>query len=109
MPVIDACFCASYFNVTLMTSWPRSSLARRKPRMKPSSWRISAIFTLILDDGDSIDSLREPMPFLMRARKSAMGSVNMIVSLPGRLDDARDLAPQGEVPEADAAHCKLPQ
>jgi hypothetical protein len=33
----------------------------------------------------------------------------MIPHLPARFDDARDVAPQGQIPEADATHLELSQ
>src|SRR4051812_49797860 len=49
------------------------------------------------------------MPLRMRARKSAMGSVIDMDSVlsPARLDDARDVAAQGELAEAEPAHLEL--
>src|SRR5215831_17234517 len=44
----------------------------------------------------------------IRVRKSAIGSVIFyLLPLPARLDDARNLATQRQVAEADAAHLKL--
>src|SRR5260370_32923738 len=49
------------------------------------------------------------MALRMRARKSAMGSVIDMQHLPARLDDARDVAPERQVSEADPAEIELPQ
>jgi hypothetical protein len=47
----------------------------------------------------------------MRARKSAIGSVidifDISSSLPARLDDARDVAPERELAEAKTTHLEL--
>src|SRR5215813_4629646 len=49
------------------------------------------------------------MPLRIRARRSAMGSVidMLFVLSPARLDDARDVAAQGELAEAETAHLEL--
>src|SRR4029079_1184075 len=79
------------------------------PWTKPSSRRISASRSLMVERGHSTSCLRARMPFRMRARKSAMGSViDMVFVLsPARLDDARDVAAQGELAEAKPAHLEL--
>src|SRR5881394_45307 len=62
-----------------------------------------------LERGHSISCLRARIPLRIRARKSAMGSVIDMgfVLLPARLDDARDVAAQGELAEAEPAHLEL--
>src|ERR1043166_1264745 len=79
------------------------------PWTKPSSRRISASRSLMVERGHSTSCLRARMPFRMRARKSAMGSViDMVFVLsPARLDDARDVAAQGELAEAEPADLEL--
>src|SRR5215468_5100916 len=79
------------------------------PWTKPSSRRISASRSLMLERGHSISCLRARMPLRIRARRSAMGSVidMLFVLSPARLDDARDVAAQGELAEAEAAHLEL--
>src|SRR4051794_24564278 len=76
---------------------------------KPSSRRISASRSLMFERGHSTSCLRARMPLRIRARKSAMGSViDMVYFLsPARLDDARDVAAQGELAEAETAHLEL--
>src|SRR5882724_5481103 len=63
----------------------------------------------MFERGHSTSCLRARIPLRMRARKSAMGSViDMVYFLsPARLDDARDIATQGELAEAKAAHFEL--
>src|SRR5512141_526289 len=70
-----------------------------------------AISALSLDAGTSIFGSRARTPFRMRVSMSAMGSVMFIAIplrlLPARLDHARDLAREGEFPEADPAQLEL--
>src|SRR5690348_17202880 len=65
----------------------------------------------MFERGSSIESLRARIPLRMRARKSAIGSVidifDISSSLPARLDDARDVAAQRELAEAEATHLEL--
>src|SRR5262249_7416979 len=101
----------SYRSVSLSMPCLLSSTAVT-PWTKPSSRRISASRSLMFERGHSTSCLRARMPLRMRARKSAMGSViDMIYFLrflsPARLDDARDVAPQGELAEAKPAHLEL--
>src|SRR5690348_9488198 len=66
--------------------------------------------SLMFERGHSINCLRARIPLRIRARKSAMGSVIDIGSpSPARLDDTRDIAAQGEVPETEPAHLELAQ
>src|SRR5262245_43856814 len=76
--------------------------------MKPSSLRISAIRTLSLEDGMSTFSCSARLALRMRVSRSAMGSLLMVAS-PARLHHARDLALEGQLPEAEAAHLELAQ
>src|SRR3990172_4889094 len=84
---------------------------RRKFLMKPSSLRISAILTFSFEDGTSTFSCSARLALRMRGSRSAIGSVIDISSrlLPAGLDDARPLALEGELPEADAARLELPE
>src|SRR5574337_548168 len=98
--------------------------------MKPSAFRILATSTLSREAGMSTRSRSAWLAFRIRVSISAIGSViDMRDSadalrasdlsssrhhpaprgLPGGLDDAGDLPPQGQVAEADAAHLELPQ
>src|SRR5262245_49848477 len=105
--------------------------------MKPSSSKILAIEAFIRDAGMSTRRCRACWALRMRVSMSAMGSVIDILayssssrpargaperrspptrgrgdrrdSLPARLDDARNLAPQSQLAEADAAHPEVPQ
>src|SRR5215510_3125411 len=79
----------------------------RKFLMKPSSLRSSTIRTLSLDDGMSTFSCSARLALRMRVRRSAMGSLFMAAS-PARLRDARHLALEGELAEAQPAELELP-
>src|ERR1700733_8630200 len=62
----------------------------------------------MLERGHSASCLRARIPLRIRARKSAMGSViDISLSSPARLDDARDIAAQGEFAETQTAHLEL--
>src|SRR6188472_4296696 len=76
--------------------------------MKPSSFKRSAMRTFSLDEGETTSACRARMALRIRARKSAIGSV-MFLHLPARFDDARDVATEGQIPEADATHLELAQ
>src|SRR5512132_4374294 len=79
--------------------------------MKPSSFRISASRTLSLEDGMSTFSCSARLALRMRVRRSAMGSLIDMAPrlLPARLDHARHLALEGELPEAEPAELELPE
>src|SRR6266542_7045911 len=79
--------------------------------MKPSSLRSSLIFTFSFEDGMSTFSCSARLALRMRVRRSAIGSLIDMVArpLPARLDHARHLALQGELPEADPAQLELPE
>src|SRR5579871_941513 len=78
--------------------------------MYPSSLSSAQRRCLSLDDGASTSAWRARIPFRIRARKSEMGSVIDIFNhLPARFDDARNVAPQSEVAEADPAEVELAQ
>src|SRR5437868_13762768 len=81
------------------------SSSTRKFLMNPSSFSSSAMRTLSLDDGMSTFSCSALLALRMRVSRSAIGSVRM--ALPARLRDARHLALEGELPEAQAAHAEL--
>src|SRR2546425_5916299 len=67
-----------------------------------------AISAFTFDRGISTVSCSARCALRMRASMSAMGSVmDIATALPARLGDPRDLAPVGEVPEAQPAHCEL--
>src|SRR5580692_7133898 len=61
--------------------------------------------SLSLECGISTRSWRARAPLRMRVSMSAMGSV--IMGSPARLDDAGDLAAEGEEPQANAAKLEL--
>src|SRR5262245_57542868 len=75
--------------------------------MKPSSFRISAIRTLSLEDGMSTFSCSARLALRMRVRRSAIGSLRM--ALPARLHDARDLTLERQLAEAKPAQLELPE
>src|SRR3972149_8866041 len=78
--------------------------------MNPSAFRIPAIFTFSFAAGMSTFSCSARLALRMRVSMSAMGSVTMSCPLlPRRLDHARNLALQGQLPEADPAHVELPE
>src|SRR5689334_20921569 len=65
---------------------------------------MSASFTREL--GTSRVSWPARMALRMRVKRSAIGSVIIIAILPARLDQSRDMAFAGVIPEADAAHAE---
>src|SRR2546426_9171632 len=104
----------------------RPSSARDTSRTKPSSRSTSQIFCLMLLAGRSISSSPARCALRIRVSRSATGSVMLIASLPPpavpvgaparccvelprRLDHSRDLALEGAIAEADAAHLELVQ
>src|SRR5512136_2188111 len=73
-----------------------------------------AISTFSLEFGTSTLGSLARTPFRTRVIMSATGSVMFIwltsrTSLPAGLDDPGDVARQGQLTEADAAHLELPQ
>src|SRR5262245_46777174 len=75
--------------------------------MNPSSFRISAMRTLSFEDGMSTFSCSARLALRTRVSMSAIGSLRM--ALPARLHDARDLALQRQLAEAEPAHLELPE
>src|SRR6476620_3773116 len=71
--------------------------------MKPSSLRMRAISRLVRDAGTTTSVCRARDAFRTRVSMSAIGSEMFIGSLPARLGDARQLAQERTLPEADAA------
>src|SRR4029079_12095196 len=71
--------------------------------MKPSSTRMRAISRLVRDAGTTTSVCRAREALRTRVSMSAIGSEMFIVSLPARLRDARQLAPERALAEADAA------
>src|ERR1051325_2850865 len=74
--------------------------------MNPSSFRISHTRTFSLELGMSHFSCSARLALRMRVRRSATGS--LFIGLPARPHDARDLALERELPEAEAAQLELP-
>src|SRR4051794_30789174 len=87
----------------MFRTWMGPSVASEKSSMKPSSLRMRAIASLVREVGTTTSVWRARLAFRMRVSISAMGSVTFM-GLPARLRDTRQLAHQGALPEADAAH-----
>src|SRR4029453_6065422 len=83
------------------------SSSTRKFLMKPSSFRISAMRTLSREQGMSTFSCSARLALRMRVSMSAIGSLRM--ALPARLYDARHLALERQLTEAEPAHLELPE
>ena len=79
---------------------PGSSLTSA---MKPSSLRMRAISRLVREAGTTTSVCRARDALRMRVSMSAIGSEMFIGALPARLGDARQLAEQRTLAEADAA------
>src|SRR3954451_3970582 len=75
--------------------------------MKPSSLRMRAISRFVRDAGTTTSVWRAREAFRTRVSMSAIGS-EMFIGLPARLRDARQLAQQGALPEADPAQGEPP-
>src|ERR1044072_4917784 len=71
--------------------------------MKPSSLRMRAISRLVREAGTTTAVWRAREALRTRVSMSAIGSEMFTWDLPARLGDARQLAGQGALPEADAA------
>src|SRR4029079_2783769 len=71
--------------------------------MKPSALRMRAISRLVREAGTTTSVWRAREAFRTRVSMSAMGSEMFMQDLPARLRDARQLARQGALAEADAA------
>src|SRR6476659_10029404 len=76
--------------------------------MKPSSLRMRAISRLVRDAGTTTSVCRARDAFRTRVSMSAIGSEMFIGFLPARLGDARQLAQERTLPEADAAQREPP-
>src|SRR5919109_5638392 len=81
-----------------------------KSRMKPSAFSTRAMSALMREFGTATVSWRATWALRMRVSMSAIGSEMFMdrYLLPARLDDARELAVQGQPAEADAAEAELP-
>src|SRR4026207_168622 len=75
--------------------------------MKPSSLRMRAISRFVREAGTTTSVWRAREPLRTRVSMSAIGS-EMFIGLPARLRDARQLALEGALPEADAAEREAP-
>src|SRR4029453_18928265 len=76
--------------------------------MKPSSTRIRAIWRFVRDAGTTTSVCRALEALRTRVSMSAIGSEMFIVFLPARLRDARQLAQERALPEADPAQREPP-
>src|SRR6476659_9783725 len=76
--------------------------------MKPPALRMRAISRLVRDAGTTTSVCRARDAFRTRVSMSAIGSEMFICSLPARLGDARQLAQERTLPEADAAQREAP-
>src|SRR5712691_4132551 len=76
--------------------------------MNPSVLRISAMRSFSFDDGTSTFSCSARLALRMRVRKSATGSL-LILASPARLDHARHLALERQLPEAQPTQFELAQ
>src|SRR5271170_2211933 len=68
-----------------------------------------AISIFIFDDGISTRGCFARAPLRMRVKKSAMGSVVILSSLPAGLHHAGNFSLEREAAETDAAHLELSQ
>src|SRR5271168_2607761 len=68
-----------------------------------------AISIFIFDDGISTRGCLAMAPLRMRVKKSAMGSVVILSSLPAGLHDAGNFTLEREAAETDTAHLELPE
>src|SRR6185503_11538534 len=71
--------------------------------MKPSSLRMRAISRFVREAGTMTSVWRARDALRTRVSMSAIGSEMFIRDLPARLGDARQLALEGALPEADSA------
>src|SRR3954470_7951734 len=123
MSLIAGRFSASYLRVTVRIPCLPSSLLDTS-RMNPSSFSTSQMRCFILLAGTSKSARPARCALRIRVNRSAIGSVmltwttsslpypwarRLVDELPARLDHSRDLALQGAIPEADAAHLELVQ
>src|SRR5712691_2383367 len=109
MPEIIFSLPVPYLRYTRSVPCLRSSISR-KFRMNPSSFRMFAILSFSWDEGMSTFSCSAPLALRMRVSMSAIGSVSIPrLLLPGGLDHSRNLAFEGQFPEADPAHLEFPQ
>src|SRR5256885_2633014 len=114
-------FSASYLRVTVRMPCLPSSLLDTS-RMKPSSRSTSQMRCFILLAGTSKSARPARWALRIRVNRSAIGSVMLTLptsslpypwarrlsnELPARLDHSGDLALEGAVAEADAAHLEL--
>src|SRR5439155_23259368 len=75
--------------------------------MKPSALRMRPISRFVREAGTTTSVCRAREAFRTRVSMSAMGS-EMFMGLPARLRDARQLALEGALPEADPAQREAP-
>src|SRR6266498_2085857 len=83
--------------------WPGPACSSATSAMKPSSLRMRAISRLVRDAGTTTSVWRAREALRTRVSMSAIGSEMFMRDLPARLGDARQLALEGALPEADSA------
>src|SRR6266498_1117679 len=98
---------STYFRVSRRV-WPGPACSSWTSAMKPSSLRIRAISRFVREAGTTTSVWRAREAFRTRVSMSAIGSEMFIGPLPARLDDARQLAQQGSLAEADSAEREAP-
>src|SRR6187397_640664 len=101
-PETTGTFPSTYFRVRRRTV-PAPSCSSCTSAMKPSSLRIRAISRFVRDAGTTTSVWRAREAFRTRVSMSAIGSEMFIGLLPARFRDARQLAQEGALPEADPA------
>src|SRR5262245_19308032 len=97
---------STYRSVSRST-WDGPACSSVTSAMKPSALRIRAISRFVREAGTTTSVCRAREAFRTRVSMSAMGS-EMFMGLPARLRDARQLALEGALPEADAAEREAP-
>src|SRR3990170_3421868 len=98
---------STYLRVSRRTG-VEPSCSSRTSAMKPSSLRMRAISRLVRDAGTTTSVWRARDALRTRVSMSAIGSEMFIGPLPARLGDARQLAQERALPEADAAEREPP-
>src|SRR6267154_5987886 len=105
-PVITLRRSGVYFKNTRSILRVLFSSTSLKVEMYPSSFKMRAISVFSFETGTSTRWCLAAAALRMRVRKSAMGSV-CIVLLPAGFRDAGDFALQRHAAETDAAHLEL--
>src|SRR3954449_8309883 len=101
-PDTTGTFPSTYFRVRRRTG-VGPSCSSATSAMKPSALRMRAISRLVREAGTTTSVCRAREAFRTRVSMSAIGSEMFIGVLPTRLRDARQLAEERSLPEADPA------